>query len=452
MLLLAESATFIVATYPYVFREDIAGEVLGGNLGDYVLVVDEAHSLINAQSVVERRVTLGDLARAAGEIRRYSPENSQIARALEGVVEELGRHAKRRWSGLKAIDKNIVLSKLEDLELLELVESEIRCKLVLQALISQSNVGVTLALSRVVEWAKSLRSQDYYLFAEVEGGELALISTPLDPMVVVKRPLETSKALILLSGTMPGGDFLKGYLGVERSYTYFDVEMLFGPVTPKSNMFTVVVADVTTRFRERSPAMYNRIARYIAEIARSIRGVKLVVYPSYDFMNSVVERLPGDLEVVVENPQTSLGDVEAVIAEKGDIVVNGVAGGKLVEGVEFVDYEGSNVLHLVAVVGIPFPQPDDYTKMRLETLAKRMGASEARKLVYQITAAIKVRQALGRAVRAPEDRAAYILLDYRYLRRDVKELLAIKYDRVATGLEDFKKALEHIKKHLGNTE
>jgi len=83
MLLLAESATFIVATYPYVFREDIAGEVLGGNLGDYVLVVDEAHSLINAQSIVERRVTLGDLARAAGEVRRYSPENSQIARALE---------------------------------------------------------------------------------------------------------------------------------------------------------------------------------------------------------------------------------------------------------------------------------------------------------------------------------------------------------------------------------
>ncbi len=452
MTMLMGSVKLTVATYPYVFRPDIAREMFGEELEelkDYVLVVDEAHSLLNAQSIVERRVTLGDLVKAAAEIRRYSPQDSELASTLERIREDLARLRKHRWSGLKAIDKSEILARIEYVDYLEHVEWRIRTNLVLQALISQSiNPTVTLALSRVVEWVKAMLDKDYHLFAQHEGEELSLIVTPLDPMVVVKKPLEKAKALVLLSGTIPPGDFLKGYLGVERDYVYFDVEMLYGPVTPKTNMYTVVVADVTSRYRDRTRAMYDRIARYVESIARGIKGVKLVVYPSYEVMHSIVERLPEDIDMVVENPQTSLGDIESAIMEKGDILVNSVAGGKLVEGVEFVDYEGNNLLHLVAVVGIPYPQPDDYTRQRLEALSRRMGGKEANKLVYLVTAMIKVRQALGRATRSPEDKAAFILLDSRYLRRDVRELLSIRYDRVVVGLEEFKRALEHIGKHI----
>lgn len=448
MVKLLSISNFVVATYPYIFREDIVDELFPEGLGDYVIVVDEAHNLLNAQSIVERRVTLDDLARAAVEIRRYSVENAQLATVLDGIREELVKLKRRRWSGLLHLDKNVVLGKVEDVELLERVESMIRNKLILQSIASQVTPNVTLALSKVVDWAKSLKAQDYHLFAQIEGEELTLISTPLDPMVVVKKPLENAKALVLLSGTIPQGDFLRGMLGVERSYVYYDVEMLFGPITPRSNIFTVVVTDVTSRFKERSSIMYDRIARYLAEIARGFNGIKLVVHPSYEMMHRIVERLPQNVSMVVEEPQTNIGDVETRILEEKDIVVNAVAGGKLVEGVEFVDYDGSNLLHVVVVVGVPFPQPDDYTRMRLETLSKRMGRSEASKLVYLVTAIIKVRQALGRAVRSPEDKAVFILLDHRYLRKDIKELLSIKYDRVVTGLEDFRKILESARKHL----
>jgi DNA excision repair protein ERCC-2 len=452
MMMLMGGAKFVIATYPYVFRMDVAEEIFGEGLEklkDYVLVVDEAHSLLNAQSIVERRVTLGDLARAASEIRRYSPQDSGLAAALDGVREDLARLRKHRWSGLKAVDKSTILSRIEYVDELERVEWRIRTNLVLQALISQSqSPTVTLALSRVVEWVKAMVGQDHHLFAQQEGEELSLIVTPLDPMVVVKGPLEKARALVLLSGTIPPGDFLKGFLGVERGYVYFDVEMLYGPIAPRSNMYTVVVADVTSRYRDRTAVMYDRIARYITSIAKSVKGVKLVVYPSYEVMHGVVERLPGELDVIVENPQTSLSDVEAAIGGKGDLLVNSVAGGKLVEGVEFMDYEGNNLLHLVAVVGIPYPQPDDYTKYKLETLSKRMGRKEANNLVYLVSAIIKVRQALGRAIRSPEDRAVFILLDDRYLRRDVKELLSIKYNRVVAGVDEFKKTLEYIGRHL----
>ncbi len=458
--LMEYGSRFIIATYPYLFRIDIAKELFGENLEilkDYVLVVDEAHSLLNAQSIVERRITLGDLIRAANEIKRYSPQDLSLALVLENVAEYLAKKlGKLKWSGLRELSKSDIQALIDHLDELELVEGEIGDliiqQLLLQLLRSQiQGPTLTLALSKVVEWVKVVRDKDYYLFVQQEGEELSLIATPLDPMVVVKKPLESVRALVLLSGTIPPGDFLKGFLGVERDYVYFDVEMLYGPITPRSNVYTVVLTDVTTRFRERTIAMYDKIARYVSEIGKAIRGVKLVVYPSYEVMRDVVERLPGGLNVVVENPQTSLVDVEARIAEEEDILINSVAGGKLVEGVEFVDYEGNNVLHLVTIVGIPYPQPDDYTRLRLETLSKRMRRSEAYKLVYQITAMIKVRQALGRAIRSPKDKATFILLDYRYLNREVKELLSIKYDRVATGIDDFGKTLEYIRKHLEET-
>jgi len=453
MAKLMGGARFTIATYPYVFRADIAKELFGEDLErlkDYVLVVDEAHSLLNAQSIVERKVTLGDLAKAAAEIRRYSPQDVGLAVALEKVREDVAKLRRYKWSGLKALDKSAILARIEHVDELERVEWRIRANLLVHQTLTPQLWGstVTLALSKVVEWAKAMLDKEYHLFAQKEGEELSLTVTPLDPMVVVKGPLEKAKALVLLSGTIPPGDFLKGFLGVERSYTYFDVEMLYGPVTPRSNMYTVVVADVTSRYKDRTAAMYDRIARYITSVAENVEGVKLAVYPSYEVMHSIVERLPGKLDVIVENPQTSLSDVELAIMEEEHVLVNSVAGGKLVEGVEFMDYEGSNMLHLVIVVGIPYPQPDDYTKLRLEALSKRMEPKEANRLVYQISAMIKVRQALGRAIRSPEDKAVFILLDDRYLRKDVKELLSIKYDRVVTGIEDFKKTLEQIKKHL----
>ncbi|MEM0497766.1 MAG: helicase C-terminal domain-containing protein, partial [Acidilobaceae archaeon] len=65
-----------------------------------------------------------------------------------------------------------------------------------------------------------------------------------------------------------------------------------------------------------------------------------------------------------------------------------------------------------------------------------------------ISTIIRVKQALGRAIRSPEDKAVYILLDYRYLRRDIKELLQLEYNDVVTSIVDFRRKLATLRKHL----
>ncbi|MFN4046076.1 MAG: hypothetical protein ACK4H7_01890, partial [Acidilobaceae archaeon] len=334
LLRISGGSEFTVATYPYLFREDIFAEVFEGfSYEDFIVVVDEAHSLLNAHSLLESRVSLSDLEGSIREIRRHAPHWEHVAERLESLVGEFRGVFRGRWKGLRLLDKSSALKLLGDVEEIGDVEVEIREKLLLEALTSGiRDFRVSLKTAKIARWAESLEDPNYELFATVEGEEPTIISTPLDPNITVEKPLSQAKALILLSGTIPPGDFLGTHLGVKRRHTLFDVELSFGAFMPRSNVYTVVVADVTTRFKERGPNTYNRIAGYVAEISRGFNGVKLIVYPSYEVMHSIVERLPNDLELIVETPATNLGDVEARIMEEENVTVNAVAGGKLVEG------------------------------------------------------------------------------------------------------------------------
>jgi len=92
-----------------------------------------------------------------------------------------------------------------------------------------------------------------------------------------------------------------------------------------------------------------------------------------------------------------------------------VAGGKLMEGVEF-KIDGRNILKSVVIVGVPYPEPNDFLEMFRGIVSTRLGSSElAWELVYMWNALMKVKQAIGRAIRSENDRAFIILMDRRYL-------------------------------------
>ncbi len=437
---LVDESTFVVATYPYLFRRDIFYSLLEVlSYEDLVVVVDEAHSLVNAHSMLEERVSERELRRAAEEVERYAPEARLVSRALRSLAEWASRI---RVSRLTLLDKGEVLSRVEDPALVFDAAEAVRYRVLEEALTLGSPEGlrrVRTSISRVASWLEVLSMDESSLFAEPPSdgqGRTWLLATPLDPAVVVKEPLEKAKAAILMSGTIPPGDFAGEVLGVERERGFIDVGMAFG-VRGVGRYYAVVVADVTTAYKSRGPEMYSAIAERVAVISRGMPGVKLAVYPSYEVMKAIVERLPLDIEVVVEERGTSMEEVEEKVLQlEGDVLVNAVAGGKLVEGVEIVDYEGRNLVATVIVVGVPFPQPDDYTRKHLEVLASRLGEKRAKELVYLVGTMIKVRQALGRALRSPDDRAAYFLLDYRYLRRDIRQLLEVSYHRVVRGVSE----------------
>ena len=446
-------AKFTVVTYPYVFRPDIFESVFDP-LGyeDFILVVDEAHTLVQAHSLLEQRIRVGDIERALEEVREYAGDAQLALEVLEALLEALRGQTPRRLERPVRLDKAQVQEALSDLDVIVDVAEQVRSRKFEEALASTGPEGVGSVrtwVSKIAVWA-GIAVLDYtFIFAEPGDGDPVYVAAPMDPSVVVRGPLEQARAAILASGTLPEGDFIRELFGVERKTRIVDTELLYGKFTAPSQILTVAARDVTSRYRERGRGMYRRIASYVALIARGLPGLKLFVYPSYEFMRSVIQLLPVDIPMVVEERGTSLDEVEAEARSRGDLSIHAVAGGKLVEGVEFSDEQGGNLLHVVAMVGVPYPQPDDYTLTQLEVLSGRLDRQRARYYVYEFTTVVRIKQALGRATRDPGDRAVYFLLDRRYItNRQLRQMLRLPIRRITT-LEGLGVVLEEARRHLG---
>ncbi len=437
-------ATVAVVTYPYIFREDIRESVLDPfQLSDFVLVVDEAHSLLSAHQLEERDVRLRDLAEAAAEAKAYG--YAEIARELE---EALSRARPRgRVAAPRRLDKGEVLGGLLDaVDIVRDAAEEVAGRKLVEAVASGSRFRSPLV--RVAKWLEHAARRHVSVFLDPGSGEPVLKAMPVDPADVARPVLEAVKAAVLMSGTMPPSDFVEDVLGVKKDRDLFDARLVVGG--QRRRYAAVVARDVTSRYSLRSPGMYRRMAEYVALVARMVPGVKLAVYPSYEVLREVASRIPVDVDQVVEDERTSLAEVRDEIARReGNLLVHAVAGGKLVEGVEFTDYEGRSLLKAVVVVGVPYPQPDAYTQSLIEALAARLGRSKAKYYVYDVQAYVKVGQALGRAIRGPGDRAVYVLLDYRYLYSRLRKLLRLKYDAVVSSPDELAARLPRLSEALG---
>ncbi len=445
---LVEDAQFIVATYPYGFRREIFESLMDPyGYEDLVVVIDEAHTLFNVHTLLEHRITLDDIEEAIQEVKQYAKESMMVIEMLENLKATLKSLVPKKFLSIERLNKQKVLEALSDIDVLSDVSDEIQEKKLEEALLSENSSKVRTRISKITSWTTILYLENSYLFLDKkDNNEYVFLATPMDPATVAGTLLNRAKAVVLSSGTLPPGDFVKELLGVNRPITYVDAELTYGRFLPSSNIYAAVARDVTTRYRERNEAMYRRLAVYVSLIARNLPGLKLAVYPSYELLDKITGKLPGDLVMYNETRKTSLLEVQEKITLFEDLLINAVANGKLVEGVEFTSEEGKSLLTTVIIVGVPYPQPDAYTNTMLEVLSNRIGQKRAKYYVYEFSTLVKVKQALGRATRSPTDKAAYFLLDYRFLRKELREGLRIPIKRVFSSVAGLQTAVLEAKK------
>ncbi|MEB3780650.1 MAG: hypothetical protein GSR85_10570, partial [Desulfurococcales archaeon] len=407
---------------------------------DLNVIIDESHTLLNINSISESTINIELIDKAITEIKNRIPEYSDVIHTLNMLKERIMKLPKPRMKGYKIIDKNEIIELIREPELILDAAEELRFRIASEALYSLdmgSLINIRSYLHKVSLWIESLFDDDTRLFYSYDDRDrVVLVSTILDPALITREPLEASKSVVMMSGTMPPYSFLSKILGINRSIKYIDTSLLISNGKANSQLkstYTCVASDVTTKFTERGKLMYSRIASYISIIHARIPGQKLVVYPSYEVMKGIVDKLPSGIRVYIEDRSSSIDDVYESLSDS-DTLINAVAGGKITEGIEFLDEHGNSVIRTIIIVGVPYPQPDDYTREQLNVLANRLGESVAREFIYRYLAVVRVRQALGRAIRGPSDRAVFFLLDYRFLRKDLRRALEIKYDRVFRGL------------------
>ncbi|KAL8909198.1 MAG: hypothetical protein Q9207_000372 [Kuettlingeria erythrocarpa] len=464
-----------IVTLPYqLLLLKSAREALGISLKGHIVVIDEAHNLMDAISSMHSiTVSQSQLHRCQSQLRIYLQKFrnklrgknrvyvTQIVRLIDSVIQCVAKmasanHSKESLVGVsdlmsgKGVDQiNLykLVRYLNDSKLARKVDGYSEFAAENGREVSDSGTTSTPVLTHVQGFLGTLMNpaaEGRFFLERDESNAVGLRYLLLDPTFHFKEVVEEARTVILAGGTMsPMDDYAKhlfAYVPAERLKTWS-----CGHIIPKENLFVRGVSrssngtelDFSFTKRESLPTV-EALGRCILEMAAIIPDGLVLFFPSYAYLDHVANRWQEAHSNSV-NVWTRLERLKPIFREskssssvedtlqqyakmidegRGGIILS-VVGGKLSEGINFSDRLGRGV----AVVGLPFPNIQSAQwKAKLEYIERSAvdggGTSAEGKAAgrefYENACMRAVNQSIGRAIRHQSDFASILLLDRRY--------------------------------------
>ncbi|HEY0826230.1 MAG TPA: ATP-dependent DNA helicase [Ramlibacter sp.] len=240
----------------------------------------------------------------------------------------------------------------------------------------------------------------------------------LIPAPFLKPRFATARSVSLFSATLSPPHYYTDMLGLPADTAWIDVESPFSP----EQLQVRIVQRISTRYpdRQRSAAP---IARLIAERFAARPGNYLAFFSSFDYLALVAGEFQRAHPEVPAWTQARGMDEQERQAFLDRFVPGGsgigfaVLGGSFGEG---IDLRGDRLVGaFVATLGLPQVNPrNEQLRQRLQG---EFGAGYD--YTYLYPGLQKVVQAAGRVIRTQEDRGVVVLIDDRFDRPAVRELL-----------------------------
>lgn len=213
---------------------------------------------------------------------------------------------------------------------------------------------------------------------------------------------------------------------------------------PKENFKLLIHSTIQTTYRARQQS-FTQVAGVITQTVDARPGNYMVFFPSYAYMNHVVDIIEqeGQIEKIqVQVPQMSEPEREKFLNQfSPDSHITGFAvmGGIFGEG---IDLEGTRLIGVI-VVGVGLPQicpEQDQIRAYYED-RNEDGFFNA----YLMPGFNRVMQATGRLIRTETDRGIVVLIDERFTRKDYRDLFPDEwhpYETISNPMELKEKLLD----------
>ncbi|WP_048062897.1 ATP-dependent DNA helicase [Caldivirga maquilingensis] len=410
--MLIDESRVIILSYYYLFSLN-APEVVDVDLKSSILIIDEAHNLpyaildLNTQYLTEAmvKVALSDVKRFVNDVNVKAGALRALA-SIRALFRDLFNDVSEQ--GERRVDSSKILEYFNDIEYLTEASSEV--------LASKRSRGILLAgtpLSDIIDFYRSVikMPKDKALFLSMGNDGKAIVSRLMDPSAAASGVMNNAYSFIVMSGTMPPTRLFTSLLGVKVKVSELRIGLT--EYVKSSNVKAVVYGEVTTKYTERSEEQYSRIAQALISIYDAVKHGVLAVFPSYDTLKATRKYIRHGVDLIVEIGTTTIEDVLESIKVNPHKLILAVAGGKLVEGIEF-RFNDVNYIDAVAIVGVPYPEPNDFMNGLVDVVKSRANYDDAWHAVYTWNALVKVKQAIGRGLRSDKDRVFIILMDYRF--------------------------------------
>ena len=429
----------IVAPYIHIIDPDIRENflsVLDVEPKDIVLIVDEAHNLMDAVREQESfSINLRLVNSALDEcsvLKRPEVGDgvviNDLVRALKNAMRDLAS-GKIPFGGSEALLKadelegsicNMLKTGRTQLDMMVERMNEIGENR--QDALADTDAPSSPLLDLAVllrKWVKSPADRYVKAIRTNEDGEV-LTAGCIDPVDIGKFMNDLNGA-VHMSGTLQPLSTYAKVLGLPMD----SIPRTYPSPFPKENKLVVYSKVLTTNFQElqRNPAMKQQLQRTVAQLCNAVDKNILVFMPSYRVMK---EMRPYLEEAIYKNiyweesgrQKKTMAALDQFRSGRSGVFVC-VMGGSVAEGMDFPGDE----LCFAVIVGIPYPPPSLEIKAMKDMYDQKYGAGFGWKLTSQIPAVRKMRQAIGRLIRTPTDRGMAVILDNRAA-RDARQLEA----------------------------
>ena len=464
-------AEMVTLPYPLLLQKT-ARESLGISVKGHVVIIDEAHNLMDAvEGICSAQVTISQLRLARESLMTYLQKFrnrlkgsnrmyvTQVVRVIDSLIQVATPLELEKGSGGVVQPSALLAGKgVDQINLTKLVRyiSESKLARKVEGYVShlksaqekpgekRSQLPETPTLTQIQNFLTTLMnpSKEGRFFWANENGSIILRYMLLDPSEHFRDIVEDARAVILAGGTMsPMEDYTQQLFPYLPSVSTLSC----GHIIPSSNLLVrTVSADsdgiLEFNYKTRSSThMMQRLGNAMLAVLPHIKGGTVIFFASYAYLEQVRKQWDQDglgarmsalkptffdsRAITVEDTFRAYSD--AVSADPRGALLFSVIGGKLSEGINFSDDLGRCVM----VVGLPFPNldtPEWKAKMQyLDSRAVARGetSSKASREHAENVCMRAVNQAIGRAIRHKGDWASILLFDARYAQHRVQAKL-----------------------------
>ena len=230
----------------------------------------------------------------------------------------------------------------------------------------------------------------------------------------------TAQVTVLFSATLQPAPYYRDMLGLPEEAPWLDVPSPFHA----SQLAVHLVPGISTRWSKRSSSV-QPIACLIEQQFRAQPGNYLAFFSSYDYLGQVAQALQSIAPDVPQWRQDGAmreSDRRAFIdrfTPGGQGVGFAVLGGSFGEG---IDLPGDRLVGaFIATLGLP--QVNEINEQLRQRMERTFGAGTGFDYAYTYPGLRKVVQAAGRVIRTPQDRGTVYLIDERFCRPEIRQLL-----------------------------
>jgi Rad3-related DNA helicase len=391
---------------------------LEGERGEYVFLVDEAHNLPDrAREMYSMKLSAEPFEALYARVDPLAdPALEEILGgfliAMRGLSRLCGENRQKNEDGSESgyyLNREPLLNFNETVSVTKGKLEQFQRKFPQHTLTEPLTV-LLADLRRFLLMSEHYDSR-FLTYVELLCGKVSVQLFCLDPAGLLDATMNRARAAVLFSATLAPIEYFADVLGGGRQAQMLELSSPYDP----ARLCVTVASGVSTRMEERHKS-YRKIATLIAATVSARAGNYIVYFPSYDYMEKVLEQFVDKYPKVphiVQQRNMKAQERDAFLnyfkQDEGKLRVGFcVLGGSFSEG---VDLPGSRLIGSI-VVGVGIPGLSNERNMLRDYYENK--CERGYDYAYTYPGMNRVLQAAGRVIRDEEDRGVVVLIDDRY--------------------------------------